>query len=146
VRLAIHQCQWYHVNLLTTNANKKSHEAHVEYHHHRAEFCPLAAHCKQCLLADTTAHVAQTCFPQSLHAKGLFSTAPPISISISKSISSFSPCRGASQSSQRGRCDAVWLSCIGGENMGGWTGGAGSCFQKECSVDFCGFEAVRRAC
>lgn len=28
----------------------------------------------------------------------------------------------------------------------GWTGGAGSSFQKECNVDFCGFEMAKVDC
>ncbi len=114
-------------------------------YHHRLEFLPLVAHCKQCLVEDTTAQVPQTFLPQSLHAKGLCSTAPPMSISISTSISSRSLCNGVSQSSHRVSCDRVWSCCTGIEKMG-WTGGAGSCFQKECSVDFCGFDDIEVGC
>ena len=73
-------------------------------YHHRREFLPLVAHCRQCLLLDTTAQVPQTLFPQSLHANELLSTAPPMSMSASTSMLSLSPRSSVSQSSQRDPC------------------------------------------
>lgn len=87
-------------------------------YHHLLEFLPLVAHCKQCRVEDTTAQVPHTFLPQSLHAKGLCSTAPPISMSMSTSMLSPPLCSGVSQSSHRGSCDEVCSCCMGIEKIG----------------------------
>lgn len=117
----------------------------AKLYHHRREFRPLVAHCRQCRCVDTTAQVPQTFLPQSTQAKGLLSTAPPMSISMSTSMLSLALWRVVSQSSHRGSCAASGWSCGCTEKIG-WTGGAGSCFQNECKVDFCGFEMAIVGC
>jgi hypothetical protein len=73
-------------------------------YHHRPEFRPFVAHCKQWRWVETTAQVPQTFLLQSAQANILLSTAPPMSISTSMLSSAL--CNGESQSSQRGRCES----------------------------------------
>ena len=140
------KCRGYHTafstmlipkTITTTIRFKRISTPYLALYHHLLEFLPDVAHCRQCLVVETTAHVLQTFLPQSLQAKGDLSRGPLMSMSTSMSISMPSSplCNGVSQSSQRGSCDRVWSCCAGIEKMG-CTGGAGSCFQKECSVDF----------
>lgn len=74
-------------------------------YHHRLEFLPVVAHCRQCLVVETTAQDPQTFLAQSLHAKALPWAASPKSASMSMSILSSSLCSAESQSSHRGSCN-----------------------------------------
>jgi hypothetical protein len=64
------------------NASRETNQPNqVDGYQNRPELLRFVAHSKQCLLADTTAQLPHTFLPQSLQAKGLVSTAPPMSMS-----------------------------------------------------------------
>lgn len=123
------KCRGYHTALptvlipktiTTTICFKRITTPHLALYHHLLEFLPDVAHCRQCLVVETTAQVLQTFLPQSLHAKGDLSRGPLMSISTSMSTSMLSPplCSGVSQSSQQGICNTVWSCCAGAEKIG----------------------------
>jgi hypothetical protein len=93
-------------------------ESTIDGYQNRPELLRFVAHSKQCRLADTTAQVPHTFLPQSLQAKGLLSTAPPMSMSMSTSMLSGTLCNGVSQSSQCCSWASICCRCVWYEKMG----------------------------
>jgi hypothetical protein len=111
----------YHVRetmCCNPNASRETNQPNqVDGYQNRPELLRFVAHSKQCLLADTTAQLPHTFLPQSLQAKGLVSTAPPMAMSISTSMLSGTLCNGVSQSSQCCSCASICCCCVWYEKM-----------------------------